>query len=162
MTKAELYTDEWGVTYTNGGRTLQEVNPQLFTCEEYTVPEGVEEVMDDAFLMKNPKLRKIHFPSTLRKLGYNTFLCYPLVELELPEGVAIVPGCMCENCAELQKVVLPSSIEGIEICAFNCCTKLQMATTPECPIANLGHRFMDLYGFYTAAIKHFRTYHLKT
>ncbi|MBR4389842.1 MAG: leucine-rich repeat domain-containing protein [Prevotella sp.] len=131
MTKAELYTDEWGVTYTNGGRTLQEVNPQLFTCEEYTVPEGVEEVMDDAFLMKNPRLRKIHLPSTLRKLGYNTFLCYPLVELELPEGVNEVPDSMCECCKELKKVVLPSTTSRVRIGAFNGCRKLQEINLPD-------------------------------
>ena len=131
MTNNELYTDEWGVTYTNGGRTLQEVNPQLFTCEEYTVPEGVEEVMDDAFLMKNPRLRKIHLPSTLRKMDVNTFIGCPLENLELPEGITVVPEFMCECCKELKKVVLPSTIRTIEDGAFNCCKKLQAINIPE-------------------------------
>ena len=125
----EQFTDEWGVTYSNYGRVLKEVNPQLFTCEEYTIPEGVV-VLEDAFWLIDARLRKVHLPSTLRKMEANTFVHCSLEELELPKGVAIVPGCMCESCGELQKVVLPSSIEGIEICAFNSCTKLQEINLP--------------------------------
>jgi hypothetical protein len=87
--------------------------------------------MDDAFLMNSAKLRKIHFPSTLRELGCNTFLRYPLEELELPEGVIEVPDYMCESCCELKEVVLPSSIKGIRHGAFNCCTKLQVMNLPD-------------------------------
>lgn len=131
MRKHEQYTDEWGVTYCDYGRTLMRVDSQRFTCVEYAIPEGVERVMDDAFLMKNAKLRKIHFPSTLRELGCNTFLRYPLEELELPEGVIEVPDYMCESCCELKEVVLPSSIKGIRHGAFNCCTKLQVMNLPD-------------------------------
>ena len=131
MTNDEQYTDEWGVIYCNNGRVLKDVNPLLFTCEEYSVPEGVEVVMDDAFLMKNPQLRKIHFPNTLRKLGGNTFLRYPLAELELPEGITEVPDYMCESCYELKKVVLPSTVKSIMHGAFNCCEKLQEIYLPD-------------------------------
>ena len=80
----ELYTDEWGVTYSNYGRVLKEVNPQLFTCEEYTIPEGVV-VLEDAFWLIDARLRKVHLPSTLRKMEANTFVHCSLEELELPK-----------------------------------------------------------------------------
>ena len=128
---AKTFTDEWGVTYTEEGRTLMYVDPQGFTCEEYSVPEGVEEVMDDAFLMKNAKLCKIHFPSTLRKLGGNTFLRYPLVELELPKGITEVPDYMCEGCCQLKRVILPPTIKIITHGAFNCCEQLQEINLPD-------------------------------
>ena len=131
MTNDELYTDEWGVTYSNYGHVLKDVNPLLFTCEEYSVPEGVEEVMDDAFLMKNPQLRKIHFSSTLQKLGCNTFLRYPLVELELPKGITEVPDYMCESCSQLKRVILPPTIKRITHGAFNCCEQLQEINLPD-------------------------------
>lgn len=127
----EQFTDEWGVTYSNYGRVLKEVNPQLITCEEYTIPEGVVEVLDNAFLMKDAKLMKIHFPNTLRELGCNTFLRYPLVELELPEGITEVPDYMCEGCQHLKKVVLPSTVKRIMHGAFNCCEQLQQINLPD-------------------------------
>ncbi|MBR4388023.1 MAG: leucine-rich repeat domain-containing protein [Prevotella sp.] len=129
--KDNLFTDEWGVTYTNDGRTLMYVDSNRFTCEEYSIPEGVEEVMENAFLMIGSRLRKVHFPSTLRRLGCNTFLRYPLVELELPEGLTEVPDYMCEGCCELKRVVLPSTIKMIMHGAFNCCKQLQEINLPE-------------------------------
>lgn len=37
-------TDEWGVTYSADGRVLEHIDPELCTCEEYTIPEGVVEI----------------------------------------------------------------------------------------------------------------------
>ena len=112
MIYEELYTDEWGVTYSNYGRVLMEVNPQLFTCEEYSIPEGVE-VLEGDFFFKNAKLRKITLPGTLRKMEANAFIHCPLENLELPEGLTEVPEFMCECCRTLKKVVLPSTIKKI-------------------------------------------------
>ena len=126
----ETYTDEWGVTYTAFGRILQKVDPDLFTCEEYTIPEGVE-AMADAFWLTDGTLRKIHLPGTLRKMDDNAFIHCSLEELELPEGLTEVPGCMCEGCVELKRVVLPSTIRKIAISAFNCCLKLQEINLPD-------------------------------
>ena len=112
MIYEELYTDEWGVTYSNYGRVLMEVNPQLFTCEEYSIPEGVE-VLEGDFFFKNAKLRKITLPGTLRKMEANAFIHCPLENLELPEGLTEIPEFMCECCRTLKKVVLPSTIKKI-------------------------------------------------
>jgi len=73
MTDEEQYTDECGVTYSSYGRVLKEVNPQLFTCDEYVIPEGVE-VLEGDFFFKNTKLRKITLPGTLRKMEANAFI----------------------------------------------------------------------------------------
>lgn len=124
------HTDEWGVTYSNYGRTLKEVDSQRFTCEEYTIPEGVE-VMEGTFGLTNSKLRKIHLPSTLRKIEVNTFIRCPLEEIELPEGITEVPDYMCESCESLEKVVLPSTLKRINHGAFNCCIKLPAIDLPD-------------------------------
>ena len=130
MLLEEDATDEWGVTYSNYGRILKEVNAQLFTCEEYTIPEGVE-IMDGTFWMTDVKLRKIHLPSTLRVMEVNTFIRCPLEELELPEGIEEVPEFMCEGCRELRKVMLPSTTKRIMHGAFNCCSKLSEINLPD-------------------------------
>ena len=130
MKTIEDYTDEWGVTYSGGGRILRDVDRQLFTCEEYTIPEGVE-VVEGSFWWKDCKLRKIHLPSTLRKMDVNTFIDCPLEEIELPEGMTEVPEYMCEACRVLKKVVLPSTIQTIQRGAFSGCYQLQEVNLPE-------------------------------
>lgn len=130
MIYEELYTDEWGVTYSNYGRVLMEVNPQLFTCEEYSIPEGVE-VLEGDFFFKNAKLRKITLPGTLRKMEANAFIHCPLENLELPEGLTEIPEFMCECCRTLKKVVLPSTIKKILTGAFNGCRSLEEVNLPE-------------------------------
>lgn len=122
-------TDEWGVTYSADGHILKNVDPELFTCEEYTIPEGVLEIEGD-FFFKGVKLRKVHLPKTLKKMDVNTFIGCPLEEIVLPEGVTAIPASMCEHCHELKKVVLPSTIEVIEIAAFNDCVKLTEINLP--------------------------------
>lgn len=129
-TKCKTYTDDWGVTYDDYGRVLKEINPLLFTCEEYAIPEGVE-IMEGAFWLVKKKPRKVRLPSTLRKMEANTFIRCPLEELELPEGITEVPEYMCESCEDLKKVVLPSTIKKITIGAFNCCLKLQEINLPD-------------------------------
>ena len=126
----EEWTDEWGVTYSRYGRILKKVEPLLFTCEEYTIPEGVE-IMEDSFWLTDAKLKKIKLPSTLRKMDVNTFIHCPIEELELPEGITEVPDFMCECCRKLKKVVLPSTIEHIMHGAFNCCNQLSEINLPE-------------------------------
>ena len=126
----EERTDDWGVTYNSYGRILKKVDPLLFTCEEYTIPEGVEE-MQDSFWLTEAKLKKIELPSTLRKMEVNTFVRCPIEELELPEGITEVPEFMCECCRELKKVVLPSTVKEIKGGAFNCCNQLNEINLPE-------------------------------
>ena len=127
----EERTDKWGVTYSSYGRILKKVDPRLFTCEEYSIPEGVE-VMEDSFWLTEAKLKRIQLPSTLRKMDVNTFIRCPIEELELPEGITEVPEFMCECCRELKKVVLPSTVKEIKGGAFNCCNKLNEINLPEC------------------------------
>ena len=126
----EEQTDEWGVTYSNYGRILKKVDPLLFTCEEYSIPEGVE-IMEDSFWLTEAKLKKIELPSTLREMDVNTFIRCPIEEIELPEGITEVPEFMCESCRKLKKVILPSSVKEIKGGAFNCCSQLEKINLPE-------------------------------
>ena len=129
--KKSDYTDEWGVTYSEGGKVLSYIDSDKFSCEEYTIPEGVERI-EYAFMMAEAKnLRKIHLPSTLRYMCDNTFIDCPIEEMELPEGMTEVAGCMCENCRELKKVTLPSTIKVISNAAFFNCKKLSEINLPE-------------------------------
>jgi len=123
-------TDEWGVTYSNYGRVLKCVDDKLFTCEEYTIPEGVEIMKHNSFYGQS-RLRRIHLPSTLREMGDNTFIHCPIESIEIPFGITKVSASMCEACRELKEVRLPSTVRGIEIGAFNGCEKLKKINLPD-------------------------------
>ena len=124
----EEQTDEWGVTYSNYGRVLKSVDRDLFTCEEYAIPEGVE-VMKGDFI--GTQLRQIHFPSTLRKISDNAFLRCPIEAIVIPSGVAEISASAFDCCEELETVTLPQTITDICIGAFNGCTKLKEINLPE-------------------------------
>ena len=124
-------TDEWGVTYSDNGKTLRHIDCKLFACEEYTIPEGVE-VIDFPFMcIEGKHLRKLHLPNTIRYMVDNTFIDCSLEELVLPEGMTEIPGCMCENCHELKRVVLPSTLKKIGNAAFCHCMKLEDIVLPD-------------------------------
>jgi len=55
----------------------------------------------------------------------NAFIDETFEELVLPEGMTVIPGCMCENCRELKKVILPSTIKVISNAAFCNCKNYQ-------------------------------------
>lgn len=61
----------------------------------------------------------------------NAFIEETFEELVLPEGMTVIPGCMCENCRELKKVILPSTIKVISNAAFYNCKKLSEINLPE-------------------------------
>lgn len=124
----EEQTDEWGVTYSNYGRVLKSVDRDLFICEEYTIPEGVE-VMEGNFI--GTRLRQIHFPSTLRKISDNAFLRCPIEAIVIPSGVTEISASTFEWCEELEIVSLPHTIKEICIGAFSGCTKLREINLPD-------------------------------
>lgn len=64
----------------------------LFQCRHYDIPGGVEEIESIAFWYIT-RLKSISFPTTLRKIGDNSFSNLPKIEeIRLPEGFAIM--CM--------------------------------------------------------------------
>ena len=68
---------------------------------------------------------------TALELKDNAFIDETFEELILPEGMTVIPGCMCENCRELKKVILPSTIKVISNAAFYNCKKLSEINLPE-------------------------------
>jgi hypothetical protein len=65
------------------------------------------------------KLKEITLPSTCTDLGIGAFLnCVELENIEIPEGVAVIPKQCFAGCKKLTKIVLPNSIRKVEAGAF--------------------------------------------
>lgn len=68
---------------------------------------------------------------TALALKYNAFIGETFKELVFPEGMIEIPGSLCEDCRQLRKVVLPSTIKRIDVGAFNGCRKLEEINLPD-------------------------------
>ena len=93
-------TIDGNLYYDYGKRLLQYACGKTDT--EFTIPEGVEEICDSGCSYCT-HLKKVNLPSTLTKIGYNSFQC-------------------CEN---LQEIVIPASVTEIKMNAFHGCSRLK-------------------------------------
>lgn len=74
-------------------------------------------------------IKSIILPNTCTELGVGAFLnCSNLVEINIPEGVKIIPRMCFQGCSSLETIILPNSIRKIEAGAFKDCTKLREAS----------------------------------
>ena len=62
---------------------------------------------------------------TALELKYNDFIGATFEKLVLPEGMIEIPGSLCEDCRQLRKVVLPSTLKRIDVGAFCGCRRLE-------------------------------------
>ena len=98
-----------GVLYSTDGTTLAHF-PQGMKGE-YTVPEGVTCIGDEAFM--GSKLTKVHLPSTLTKFGEAVFISTALEEVIIPEGVDTLPIGTFQRCNNLKSITLPSTVKSL-------------------------------------------------
>ena len=112
------FTDEYGVHYTNYGRTLVGVDHVLFRdVWQYEILEGVTTICDDAFVGMD--LEKVSFPNSLHHIGKRAFMdCRKLNDVILPRDVDVVRASCFEECVSLSKVTLSSTLFTIHHRAF--------------------------------------------
>lgn len=106
-----------GIIYSADGKTL--ICCPLERTGKIVVPEGVEEISNDAF--DECKISEIHFPSTLKKIGVNAVHgIRSLKKVVIPEGVVqIKRNAFFES--GLETVVLPDSLLAVGRQAFGSC-----------------------------------------
>ena len=83
---------------------------------EFVVPEGVEEIGEDAF-SSNEQLTKITLPSTLKTIGERAFSNTSLKEIVFPASMKTIPEGILEN-TQVEKIVLSEGVEEIGDYAF--------------------------------------------
>lgn len=84
---------------------------------ELNIPEGVEEIADDAFA--DTRLSRVRLPSTLKKIGSGAFSgCIALEGIALPEGLTEIGEKAFGGCGLLSDVRLPEGLLGIGDFAF--------------------------------------------
>jgi len=113
---------EDGIIYMKSGKCAV-TTP--FSPKHLSIKEGVEEVDNVAFWY-NKNLESVAFPSTLKKIGDNSFSgCPKLKEVRLPEGFEeCVIQCFMDNPA-LELVDLPSTMKVLNDETFYNCPNLK-------------------------------------
>ena len=98
---------------------------------EYTIPNGVEEIGDNAFMNCN-NLNFITTPDTLKNINNSAFKnCQYLYEINIPNNVAKISDMAFENCNSLHAINIPSSTESIGTSVFFNCNRLSKITVDE-------------------------------
>lgn len=111
--------DDSGVLFDKKKQYLISVPPML--AGDYTVPEGVEWILDTAFI-KCQKLTKVDLPMSMKTIGSGAFSqCTALTEITIPEGVESLSWSTFFNCSNLKTVRIPESVTTIESGAFQEC-----------------------------------------
>lgn len=97
--------------------------PAMKKDKTYTVPEGTEAIMYNAF--ESAPLTGITIPGSVRFIGNNAFLfCEKLKEIVLPEGIEELGQFPFQHCSSLTKATLPASLTKIVGNPFQNCAKL--------------------------------------
>lgn len=146
------YCDEDGVLF-NKDKSILIRYPQSKSDEEYTVPESVTRIADNAFMLCS-KLKRVNLPNTIKEIGGNAFwkcsalesinlpskikelkdsfaCCESLQEFTVPKGIKTLPDSMFWTCKKLKKVTLPEGLTKIGYSAFSGCESLTSVNIPK-------------------------------
>ena len=111
-------------------KTLDAAFTQCSMLTEIAIPEGVEELPNDAF-RECIRLARVSLPTTLRRIGDRAFAgCEELTTAVLPDGVTELGSSAFKGCEKLESIVLPASLTAINENAFQHCSSLKQVELP--------------------------------
>ena len=114
------YKDVDGVLFSKDGTRFLSFPAGKSTATNYTLPQTVIEIGNDAFA--GCKFKGIILPSTLSRLSYETFEgCEKLTQVILGTGLSTIDDQAFYYVSKLSTVTLPQSVEYIEKWAFEEC-----------------------------------------
>ena len=97
--------------------------------KNYNIPNGVEEISDNAFYGKN--ITGVTFPNTVTKIGKGAFMeCNVLVKANIPNSVKIIEEKAFSNCHELKQLHLPENLTVLNKYVLMGCTQLDNLVIP--------------------------------
>ncbi len=123
----ETYQTKDGVLYTNSGKTLY-FYPSKKTGD-FTIPEGVTEIANDAFSGTN--LTKLVIADSVTRIGEFAFSnSNTLQTIVFGKGVKVIPRSCCSGNKALTTVTIPEGVTTVENEAFLLCPALKEVTLP--------------------------------
>lgn len=96
---------------------------------EATIPEGTKVIAEDA--LAYTRIETIDLPDTLEKIERSAFCGSSLKSLKIPSRVTNIEHSMCRFCRELEEVELPEGIKVIPSLCFEGCRALRLVNIPD-------------------------------
>lgn len=129
----EIETD----VFANTNLTAPVYNNRLFvymppTLENtsYTVPDGIETIIGEAFYACN-NLQTVTLPNSVKTIGVTAFSnCSNLKTVELGNSLEVIEAYAFEECSKLQAITLPNTLKRIFTSAFGNCSSLKSINFP--------------------------------
>ncbi len=152
------------ITVSSGNAWYSDVDGVLFDKDQreliqypggregpYTIPEGVLEIMPEAF-RETTALTALSMPDSLTSIGFSAFSgctnlasvamsagitniadgafqdCLALVSIDLPTGLTHLGGSAFRGCQSLLSIHIPGSLTSMEDSVFAGCSSLEEAT----------------------------------
>lgn len=121
-----------GVSYSSDGTQLLECTNRYSLGNVFTVPEGVEEICDGAFL-DNKTITAIILPSTLKTIGNDAFRNSAVKDVDMSKCVHLksISNAAFFGCKDLKSVSLPISVVSVSDSVFRNCSALEYLEIPE-------------------------------
>ena len=115
--KNEAFSSLDGVLCSKNGETLIAC-PSQYNVADYTIPEGVKEVLPGAF-EGCEKIKKVVFAKTVDKIGARAFASMTaLEEIVLPPNYPVLGEELFTGCANLKFVTWPNNVHEIGVKCF--------------------------------------------
>ena len=87
-----------------------------------TIPNGVEEIGDEAFRNCSNLSGEFLIPDSVQRIGEGCFDgCETLISIVLPESIQVIQADTFKNCTALKSIKLPDTIQLIAEGAFQGC-----------------------------------------
>ena len=98
---------------------------------EYTIPDGVKNIYDYAFL-ECEDLKSVSIPNSVTHIYRSAFQdCTNLQNINLPDSIHYIEPSVFENCSSLSNISIPDKVEYIGNRAFSGCSSLTNIEIPE-------------------------------
>lgn len=108
--KRNGWKDPYGVLFSADRKKLIKANMEL---TEYRIPDGVETICCNAFLICR-QLKSVTLPPSVRVIGEWAFnCCSSLTHIELNEGLQTIEKNIFINCPALKELTLPKTLVHI-------------------------------------------------
>ena len=110
--KNEVFSSLDGILFSKNGDTLIAC-PSQYNAVEYTIPEGVKEIMPGAFEGCD-KIKKVVFAKTVEKIGAKAFASMTsLEEIVLPPDYPVLGEELFTECSNLKFITWPNNVREI-------------------------------------------------
>ncbi len=121
-------------------KCASEIDDSYKDCMELrtvVLPEGLEEIADDAFKGREDVL-KVTVPSGVKRIGMDAFSeCIHLESVKISEGITEIDTGAFRGCRNLREISLPKGLKKIGNFVFCDCKNLQSVKLPD-SVAEMG------------------------